>query len=446
MNSLSDQHRKRLAYIGMILLPIVAGFFYYVHFLMTYGYLPSPFMYDKSDTFMDFFNPLYWAYDSGRYTDWGSVYPPLSFGILRLVNFVLAGGGYGDPDMMRDYSQSVIIGFCLLYLAAPAILLNTKHWQDFAISEKFLIYFVIILSTPMLFTLERGNILLLCPILLSLVLLRIGFLRCFCIALLINIKPYFALLMIYYIARRNWNGLATCVVLSGLIFILSGLALDNNFLVFFTNLFNFSQDNGVFSLREVLALPSSISAFSYVLKNPDGAMFASDFLNPERIIIIIYIIEAIKWGVLAISLAVLFTRSALLRDAEVFSLLVVAITNLGIWVGGYTFIFYIALTPVFIKMRGRWLYIGLLSILAMPLDIIPLLSSFIGQQYSYLSDSYIDIQWTLGLGSAIRPVVNLILLLLLSGEFLARKHRGVHNSVLQRADILVGASLWRGDY
>ena len=43
------------------------------------GTFQLPFSYDKSDTFMDFFHPLYWSNDSGLYTVWGSVYPPLNF-------------------------------------------------------------------------------------------------------------------------------------------------------------------------------------------------------------------------------------------------------------------------------------------------------------------------------------------------------------------------------
>lgn len=412
---------------------------------MANGYLPSPFVYDKSDTFMDLFNVLYWVYDDGRYTDWGSVYPPLNFIILRLVNFVFAGGGFGDPALMRENSQWVIVGFCLIYLAIPAILLKTKNWQDFPLIEKFLIYFAIVLSAPMLFTLERGNLIVLAPILLALALSKIGLARSLCIALLINIKPYFALLMIYYIARQNWKGFAACAVLSGLIFSISGLPLDNHFLVFFANIFDFSQEDGLFSLREVMALPSSISAFSYVLKSPDGAMFASGYLTSESIAIIVYIIEVAKWSVLAISLVALFMRSRLMRDAEVLSLLVVAISNLGIWVGGYTFILYIALIPVLIKMRARWLYIGLLSLMAMPLDIVPLLVDNIGEQYSYLVDAYVDIQWTLGLGSVVRPVANLILLMLLSYELLARKYKGTNENIAHYAESFAGGRMLVGE-
>ena len=387
---------------------------------MANGYLPSPFVYDKSDTFMDLFNVLYWAYEEGRYTDWGSVYPPLNFLVLRFINFVFAGGGYGDPALMRENSQFVIIGVCLAYLVIPVLLLKTRYWRDFSRIEKMLVYFSIVLSTPMLFTLERGNIILIAPILLALALSKIGMARSASIALLINIKPYFVLLMIYYIARKNWRGFGSCVILSGLIFVISGLALDQHFMVFLGNVFSFSQED-VFSLREVLAMPSSISAFSYVLKNPEGALFAFEHLSAKHIATIVYVIEAIKWCMIAASMAVLFLKAKLIRDVEILALLVVAISNLGIWVGGYTLILYIALVPAFLKMRVSWIYMGLLVLLATPLDIISLSDQDIGLQYSYLADTNVHVQWTLGLGSVIRPIANLLLLLLLAYEFFARK-------------------------
>ena len=175
-------------------------------------------MNDKSDTFMDLFNVLYWAYDDGRYTDWGSVYPPLNFLILKIANFVFTGGWYGDPANMRENSQLVIVGFCIMYFAMPAILLKINYWKNFSKKEKFQIYFIIVFSSPMLFALERGNLIVLTPILLGLALSKIGMARSIYIALLINIKPYFALFVIYYIVRKNWKGLATTLAFSGLIF------------------------------------------------------------------------------------------------------------------------------------------------------------------------------------------------------------------------------------
>lgn len=428
---LGFENRKRLNYISLILLLNVAGFFYYLYFLIENGYLPSPFIYDKSDTFMDLFNVLYWTYDDGRYTEWGSVYPPINFIFMRFFNFVFAGSVFGDAVLMRENSQFVIAGVCLIYLAIPALILKLAYWRDFTRNEKILIYFAIVLSSPLLFTLERGNVILLAPLILALAISKIGVARSFSIALLINIKPYFALLIIYYIARNNWKGFVTCSLLSGLIFVITGLALDNQFLEFFRNLFSYSQETELYSLREVMALPSSLSAFSYILKHPDGAMSATGFLNTGQIEAIVYLVEITKWGVLAIALVALFMRSKQMRDMEIFTSLVVVISNLGIWVGGYTYILYVALIPVFISMRNKWLYIGLLSLIAMPLDVISMKGDYIGMQYSYLAAEDIEIMWALGLGSVIRPLANVTLLILLAYEFLARKNEVTNNNLFR---------------
>lgn len=387
---------------------------------MDNGYLPSPFIYDKSNTFMDFFNTLYWAYEEARYSEWGSVYPPLGFIVLRVLNFIFSGSLYGDSEQMRDNSQFVIAGLYLIYLLIPAVIINMRYWKDFLLHEKALIYFIIALSSPMLFTLERGNLILLAPIFLALALSKIGFARSLSIALLINLKPYFALLLIYYVARKNWRGLTGCITISGLIFIITGLALDNDFLYFFINLFSFSQESELFSLREVMALPSSLSAFSYILNHPDGAMFAASLLTHEQVTIIVYLIESIKWTALGIALAILFMKTDKVRDAEIFVLLAVIISNLGIWVGGYTYIFYIALIPVVVKMKANSIYIILLSLIALPLDIIPVLGDYIGMQFSYIAGENIEIYWTMGLGSILRPTANILLLMLLSYELFTR--------------------------
>ena len=160
-------------------------------------------------------------------------------------------------------------------------------------------------------------------------------------------------------------------------------------------------------------------------------MFATDFLSTGRIEAIIYFVEITKWGVLAIALAALFMRLKQMHDTEIFTALVVVISNLGIWVGGYTYILYVALIPVFILMRNKWLYIGLLSLIAMPLDVIPILGGYIGMKYSYLAAEHIEIMWTWGLGSVIRPLANLTLLILLAYEFLARKNEVTSNNLFR---------------
>lgn len=417
-------------FLGIVLLLNVVGFFYFIGFFFKNGYLPSPFLYDKSDTFMDLFNTLHWAYDAGRYTDWGSVYPPLNFFILRFFHFAFSSGGYAAPQVMRDTSPYIIVGFCFVYLLVPALLLKTRQWLTFPSNVKVIIYFIVVFSSPLLFALERGNMIVLALLLLPFILSQTGLARQTTIAILINLKPYFVLLTFYYVARRDWKGFAGCAALAGLIFLISGALLDANFLIFFLNLLSFSHGDAVFSLREVMSLPSSISAFSYVFRNPAGAMLAAGHLKAEMIPVVVYMIESAKWIVLIISFVGLVVKAQLLRDGEILALIVVAISNLGVWVGGYTIIFYVALIPVFVNLRWNWLYIGILALLAMPLDMVHLMTESIGMQYSYLSDSFLNIQWTLGLGSALRPVLNMVLLLALSYEFLVRKPRDTASSIV----------------
>jgi len=418
---LNNWYSKRIAYICLILMLNTAGVVYYINYFNIFGYLPSAFIYDKSDTFMDFFNVLYWSYDDGRYIEWGSVYPPLCFLITRLINFLFNGEVFGEPSFMRDGSLSVIVGICIFYLASPIYLLKTKCWRDFTGLDKIFIYFTVIASAPMLFALERGNLILIAPLLLSVALATMGTERCIFIALLINLKPYFIILIIYYIIKGNWRGLLTCSLAAGSIFTITGVLLDNQFFIFFYNIFNYSKEEALFSVREILALPSSVSAFSYVLNNPDGVAAASRFLNPENVQYLAFVIELVKWIVLMFSLGVLFLRSNHIHDTEVLLLLMVVISNLGIWVGGYTLILYVSLIPVFRKMKWRDLYYMVLALMSFHLDIIPLLDDFIGMQHSYLGSTEVEVRWTLGLGSVVRPLTNLTLLMLISVEFFSRR-------------------------
>jgi hypothetical protein len=419
---------RRLAYVGLILGINFVGIYYFVNFYFDSGYLPAPFIFDKSNTFMDLFNVLYWAYDDGRYTNWASVYPPLNFIILRIFNFICSGTGFGDPELMRDSSQVLIFWMFVFYLVMPIIVMRLKYWRDITYTERVLLYFAIVISSPMLFALERANLILFAPIFLALVISEAGVSRAASAAILINIKPYFALITIYYVAKRDWKGFIICALLSGLLFLITGLALDDAYLNFFTNLFNFYQEASLFSLREVMAFPSSISAFSYILKHPDGVNFVSEFISVKVISYIALMIELAKFLVLITSLVVLFMRSKIVSAAEIFSLIVVMISNLGIWVGGYTIILYITLIPVFAKMRNKWLCIGLAALMAMPLDVISIYGDFLGIQYVYLTAEYVDIHWTLGLGSVIRPLANLMLLLLLSYNIWLSENSSNENS------------------
>lgn len=411
------QQSKKRKFLLLIALINTAGIIYYLYFLKKYGYLPPPFFYLPSDSFMDLFNPMYWTFEDGRYTEWKSVYPPLNFIILKSLNYIFGGTVASHSSIMRQDSSLLILGFCLIHLFIPVLILRTNCWIKFSTSEKILVYIAIIFSSPMLFVVERGNLIVFCPLLLAFALSNKGLTRCILFAFLVNIKPYFVLLTFIYVIRRRWKWLVISGVISGLIFIGSGLIVDKNFLEFFNNVLGFSEGD-VFALKEIMVSPSSISAFSYVLNNVD---MAASFLGFDKMPVMATIIEALKWGAILFSFAILFIKASMVRDTEIILLLLVVITNMGISVGGYSIIFYIPLIPIFITMRFNMLYIALISIMAIPLDFISLISADIGVWDSFIMDTNVQLIWTLGIRSLLLPIANYILLVAVSIELLNRK-------------------------
>jgi len=69
---------------------------YYVYYFFINHYLPAPFVWDKNDTLMDFYNPLFWVVKDGFYTSFQSVYPPLNYFFLKIFSFNI------DPIYVLD--------------------------------------------------------------------------------------------------------------------------------------------------------------------------------------------------------------------------------------------------------------------------------------------------------------------------------------------------------
>lgn len=406
---------------GCCAIQIAGALFYWRSFLKN-GYLPTPFIYDKADTFMDFFHPLFWADDDGRYTVWSSVYPPLNFLFLKCVRWLLIGDRqFIDAFALRDYAQHAWIYIVVAYLVVSALALRSDLWQGFTGLERGLIWMIGALSSPMLFAVERGNLIVFSLPFLALALAKSGWQRAGAIGILINIKPYFAVFLLVLALGRRWNELVGATLAAGFIFLISGVVLDLHFLTFFENLFQFSQD-AVFSGRELLSMPSSVSAFAQVLRTYYGQ--GGNFF-PESVdtLMVANAIEFSKWVACAAALLGLGLTWRSQSIEETLAVATVVITNLGIWVGGYSLILYIAAAPIFLRMRLRLIYgISVFLILA-PLDVITIMSDSIGSKYSYLSGTQLDITWQLGIGSVLRPLLNFGLLLAVIFEMLLRHMR-----------------------
>ncbi|WP_054529168.1 glycosyltransferase family 87 protein [Erythrobacter sp. SG61-1L] len=188
----------------LLALAVLASLGMTAAFFLHHGYLPQPFVLDTNDTFMDWFNTAYWANNRGIYDVWRSIYPPLSFAFLD--SFSLHSCYLQSPFYARDcdrLGRATLIGFYLLdvvliWLSLRRIDRVTAPWRTIALG----------LGLPLLFTLERGNLILACFAFFVLAhgpLLQSRLWRGLAAAVTINFKPYLVLPVLELAVRRRWR-------------------------------------------------------------------------------------------------------------------------------------------------------------------------------------------------------------------------------------------------
>ncbi len=384
---------------------------YYLLFFLDEGYLPAPFIYNKFDTFMDFFTTLEWAPNPGRYTEWGSVYPPLNFIGLKVLasslGFIIDGHGL---ELRADGSPIVAFLICS-YLTLPALMLKARCWNVFSLAEKALLYVITLTAAPFLFGIERGNLIIFSLPFISWLISSRGGGQALAFAFLVNIKPYFVLVGGAVLGQPRKAILFA--LLSSLLFAGTGLVLDENFLVLLPNLFKYSQADDLLSLREVMAFPTSIGAFAVLLRGVDpGRSFGGSDLTFGDIATLLDLARVALVLLTLTSLAVIPTSNSRIKVAISF----VLITNIGISPGGYSLSFLIPLLPILFRLQARSFYIFCTMGCLLPLDSMTLLSEDLGSMYSYVSGQEENVIWTLGLGSLVRPVINFVFLIVLISE------------------------------
>jgi hypothetical protein len=173
------------------------------------GFLPQPFYYRVADSLLDLHNAAYWAHDGKAYERWGALYPPLSFVFLRLVSITSC---YRDGALAGRacdrLSELVLLGFYALNLVL--VFLTYRKADPRTAAPRTV---AMAAGLPMLYALERGNLLIPCFTCFVLGygdLLQRGWRRWLAFALAINFKPYLALVALPFLAARRWLWLAGC--------------------------------------------------------------------------------------------------------------------------------------------------------------------------------------------------------------------------------------------
>jgi hypothetical protein len=173
------------------------------------GYLPSPFLYAKSETFTDWYNTAYWANNAGAYSQWESVYPPFSFIFVKIFSKAscYVQSAYVGRDC--DHQGYVLITLLTLVNFVLAWLTYRKVDRTTALPRALAVG----LGLPVLYAWERGNLNVPCFTAFILGygnLLRSTRLKTLFAAITFNFKPYLILAVAGRVVRRDWIWLEGC--------------------------------------------------------------------------------------------------------------------------------------------------------------------------------------------------------------------------------------------
>lgn len=401
--------KKALFLYGTLFLSCI-NFLYILWFYRSHRYLPPPFVFDKENTFMDFYNTLYWSGQDGIYTIWQSVYPPLSFLFLQLYQFLFLDdiSGFSDGFEIRQVVGRHILLLISIYAISLLIAVRICFKKITNIKIQIIIFLICLLSPAFLFAIERGNLILLSiPILGWFVVAKNQIGRAIALAILVNLKPYFAILYIVQLFnvkthRENRDFLFLAPIFSLTLFLVAGLLLNQEFHLMPMNLLGFATNSALLSPTEVLSFPSSITAFAYLRS------LVIEFSVPP---IVGYLAKLLVYAYLIKSLLLIFKYEVKFEDLAIFS--IIFITNYSISTGGYGVLYYIPAIALLYKQREYVLLTIIIAIMYIGIwDLLPIYQYSGREMNVYLSGEVVKIKPYLSFGSIVRPIANFAVLVL----------------------------------
>jgi len=401
--------RERTILGGILFLSCI-NFIYILWYFKFYSHLPPPFFVNANDTFMDFYNTLYWSGSDGIYEIWGSVYPPLNFLFLKAYQFLFINeiSNISDGFKIRDDESSTIIPLLLIYILGLLISIRISFKNLMCSVNQFFLFIIFLLSPIFLFALERGNLLILCiPILCLYIFSKKQILRALAFAFLVNLKPYFAIFYLFQIFNKNshkdnMDYLFLSPIFSLILFLSTGLLLNQEFYLMPLNLFGFATASGLISSVEALSFPTSITSFAYIRG------LVTEFRIPP---ILGYLVKLLVYTYLIKVIFLIYKKKINFEDLAI--LAVIFLTNYSTSTGGYGALLYLpVLALLYIQREWKILLIIMISMYSGVWDLIPIYHYSIDDVNSYLSGDVVKIQPYLSFGSIIRPIANFVVLVL----------------------------------
>jgi hypothetical protein len=370
------------------------------------GYLPAPFYPDSTDTFRDWFSVANWAHVKGAYDTWLAVYPPLSFLLIKYMG--LPGCYHEDMSMaVRDCDW---LGILLLHLfvvlnGVIASMTFMRLDRRTALPRAF----TLTAGMPMLFGLERGNIILLCVATSMLgwgPLIRSARLRWFFVGLSVNFKVYLIAGVLVHLIRRRWLWVEGALIATVAVYIVSfALFGAGNPAELTANLLNFAQ--GFYSTQATAVAIWYNTTYSTMYQVLTDSTAPVTFLLGSRIVerLTITLLVLIRSSQLVVlcSLVAAWLRPEVVSPHRL-TLLGMGFVMLAQENPPYALPIIIYL--VFMERWKGWLVpvaLVLTYLISLPIDL-NLGSSVWVEQFSYIGNRFVSSERALQLGMFIRPL------------------------------------------
>lgn len=402
-----------LAVERWLTVPVVIGLCYSLFFLGLYGYLPPPYFYEPSGTFMDFSAPATFASQGGAYDSFQTIYPPLSFVLLKLVSWGPCYG-FNPSEEARNCDTYGITWLFLIYLINTVLIWLTFRKLDRRTAVPRTIALCAGLS--MTYALERGNVLLFCFTCLILAygpLVRSARLRWIFAGLAVNFKVYLIGTIFAQLLRHRWRWFEGALVASVIIYLITfAIYGEGTPRQIYENVTAFA---GAFQQASLLEFwyPSSLQPIRLLLQG-DTQFPVATALGSTTMAVALLVVRSL---ILATTLTIVVAAAASWWRPSAVPMHRLILLSIGIAVinseaGGYT-----QMILIFFVFMEKWRGFGRVAAIVMAYLLCIALDFPIERVPPVVRDSYLGgreviAEYSVGIGTLMRPV--LIHLMLLS--------------------------------
>lgn len=350
--SLNSENPAVNFFVGAVLLSALV--YILIGLIFRKGDLTTIFFTGCGDFFMDFFNSVRDAAQGvAVYTERHVIYPPLANLIFLAISF-FTPDAYNNTDFSQRYSWTeypaaiaVAVIWCVICLATFVVIFTFAQ-KKLSVAKRVLVSLLMFFSVPILYLLERGNIIILTLFALALYAFTYNSkskikreLGLIALAFAFAIKLYPVVFGWFLIADKRFKEAIRCAIYGVALLVIPSFFFGgfSCFHQIFLNIFSFSSGTGnVLSIMlEYIGMPplgqSIMTALVYAWVFICGICFAiSPFIRKDQpyktwslglvtILCVPSLTSIYSWAFMLIPLIMLFCRSELTKKDMTYSVM-----------------------------------------------------------------------------------------------------------------------------